>query len=338
MFELVKTLCALPGVSGREHRVAEAIEQIARPYAEDITRDALGNLIVRKKGRVTPQKPIMLAAHMDEVGFMVNHITKDGLIKVISVGTLYGQTLAGRMLWFPRTDIYGVLGQAPTHLRKKSDAVPTLDDMYIDIGAKDQQDAEQYVRLGDFAVFSTVTEDFGDDYIIGKALDDRMGCAILLKLLEQDLPVDVTFVFTVQEELGLRGAATSAFSVRPGTAIVVDVAFAADNGGFKDADRIACVGQGPLLSFADRVTVYDLELFETVCDLADKNQIPWQTKTRISGGTDAGAIHKAAAGAKVIGVSLAGRNTHTAASVLSKTDAQNALILLEKILEYLSHA
>lgn len=333
LFELTKMLCDLPGVAGREAQVGEAIAKIARQYTDDVTMDALGNVIARKKGKKTPDKPIMLAAHMDEVGFMVNGIGEDGLLRLVAVGGLYGQTLAGRVLYFPRTGVKGVLGKAPVHLTKDKDAVPDLDDLYVDIGAKDKEEAQKHIRLGDCAVFDAQAKDFGEDMLMGKALDDRLGCAILLMLMQKDLPVDVVFTFTVQEELGLRGAQTAAFAVRPGIGIVVDVAGAADNAGFMDTANIALCGKGPVISFADAATAYDIELFGRVCDAADKNGIPWQTKTRISGGTDAGAIHRAAEGARVIGVSVAGRNIHTAASAISKTDAQNAVVLIEKILE-----
>lgn len=338
MFELTKNLCGIAGVPGREAAVADEIEKVARQYSDDITRDAMGNLIVRKKGAKPTTAPVLLAAHMDEVGFMVSHITADGLLKLAALGGLYGQTLSGRMLWFPRSDVRGVLGKAPVHLRrgKEDTAVPSLDDLYVDIGAGCKEEAEKYIKLGDCAVFDAEARDFGDGLFMGKALDDRLGCALLLTLMARELPIDTMFAFTVQEELGLRGAQTAAFTVRPGIGIVVDVAGAADNAGFSGGDAIARVGKGPVVSFADRATIYDLELFEAVCEIADKNDIPWQTKTRLSGGTDAGAIHGTAQGARVIGISVAGRNIHTAASAVSKSDAEQALALVEKTLEYLA--
>lgn len=254
------------------------------------------------------------------------------------MGGLYGQTLSGRALWFPRSDIRGVLGKAPQHLIKDKDKekVPSLDDLYADIGASDQKEAEKYLRPGDYAVFDAETKDFGDDMLAGKALDDRLGCAVLLTLMRRQLPVDTVFAFTVQEELGLRGAKTAAFAVRPGVAVVIDIAGAADNAGFAGSDRIALAGKGPVVSFADKATYYDIDLFNAVCALADSAGIPWQTKTRLSGGTDAGAIHLAAEGARVIGISVAGRNIHTAASAVHKSDARQALALTKKVLEYLS--
>ncbi len=339
MFEVIKTLCDLPGVSGREDAVAEKIEELAKPYADEMHRDALGNLIVFKKGKKAPDKPVMLAAHMDEVGFLVGHITDKGFLKLVPVGGLYGQTLAGRVLLFPRAGIRGVLGKAPIHQRKGDEdkKVPKLDGLYVDIGAATKEEAEKHIRLGDMAVFDTELRRFGDDGIVGKAIDDRLGCALLLEAMKRDLPVDCSFAFTVQEEVGLRGALTAAYGVRPGCAVVVDCCGAADNAGFKDNDKIACSGKGPVVSFADRATLYDYELFDKVCALADENGIPWQTKTRLSGGTDAGAIHKTAAGARVIGISVASRNIHCAASTASLADAENAEKLIGKTLELLAN-
>ncbi|MEA5050174.1 MAG: M42 family peptidase [Oscillospiraceae bacterium] len=338
MFELIKTLCDLPGVTGRESAVADRIEALARPHADTIYRDALGNVIVFKKGAKTPDKPVMLAAHMDEVGFLVNYITESGFLRLLAAGGLYGQSLAGRTLYFPRAGLRGVLGKAPIHQRKGDEGkkIPKLDELYVDIGAASREEAEKYVRVGDTAVFDTQLRRFGDNGIVGKAIDDRLGCALLLETLETDLPVDCHFAFTVQEEVGLRGAQTAAFAVRPGAAVIVDCCGAADNAGFKDNDRIACSGAGPVISYADHATLYDEELFGKVCALADANGIPWQTKTRLSGGTDAGSIHKTAAGARVVGISVASRNIHCAASTASLEDAENAKKLIGKTLELLA--
>lgn len=339
MFEMIKILCDLNGVSGRESAVADTIEEIVKPFADNIYRDALGNLIVFKKGKTTPKEPIMLAAHMDEVGFLVSHITEKGLIKLINAGGIYGQSLSGRILFFPRTGIKGVLGKAPLHLRKDEDEkkVPKLDDMYVDIGALTKEEAEKYVRLGDVAAFDTTLRRFGDNGIVGKAIDDRLGCALLIELIKNELPVDCHFAFTVQEELGLRGAGTAAFAVRPKTAIIIDCCGAGDNGGFKENDVIAKSGGGVVISYADHATFYDYDLFEKVCEIADINKIKWQTKTRISGGTDAGSIYQTADGAKVIGLSVASRNIHTAASTASLTDAKDTLKLTKLVLEYLAN-
>lgn len=336
-FELLKTLCDLPGVSGREQAVADKIGALARQYTDDVWRDPLGNVIARRRGAKTPNKPILLAAHMDEVGFLVNYITEDGLLKIINVGGVYGQTLCGRQLVLPRTGACGVLGMAPPHLRKDREKVPKLEEMYLDIGARSREEAETLARLGDAVVFDETLHRLGDSAVTGKALDDRLGCAMLLELMAQnDLPCDLCFAFTVQEELGLRGAQTAAFAVRPAYAVILDVGGGADNAGFSAPDRIAAQGMGPIVSFADGATYYDAALYEAVTGLADKNGIPWQTKTRISGGTDAGAIQRAAGGARVVGLSVCGRNIHTASSSVNLADVDNTASLLRRTVEYLA--
>ncbi len=337
MADLIEMLCAQPGISGRESAVADAIEAVARRHTPDIYRDAIGNLIVRKRGAKPPAKPVMLAAHMDEVGFIVNYVTEEGLLKLIPAGGLYGQTLAGRTLWLPRPDVYGVLGFAPVHLRKDRESVPRLEDMYLDIGAGSREQAQAVVRLGDMVVFDSPLRPLGDSCVCGRALDDRLGCAMLLELMAGELPVDVFFAFTVQEELGLRGAQTAAYAVRPGTAVILDVGGGADNAGFSGADRIAVQGAGPILSYADGAAFYDAQLYDAAARLADERGIPWQTKTRLSGGTDAGAVQRAASGCRIVGISVTGRSIHTAASSVDMDDAKNALKLVRELLEYIAN-
>ena len=337
LFDLTKTLCDLPGTSGRERAVTDAIEKIVREYTSDITRDPLGNLIVRAKGARRSKKTIMLAAHTDEVGFMVSGIDDSGLLSLVGVGGLYGHTLAGCQLTLPRSGLHGVLGLAPIHLRKENhDAVPKLDSMYLDIGASSREQAEKYVRLGDCVVFDKQLCKMGDGYMLGKAIDDRLGCAIMLSLLKKGLPCDATLAFTVQEELGLRGARTAAFAIKPYTAIVLDVGGGADNAGFEGPAKIAMQDAGPIISFMDGATVYDAELYENAGRIADENGIPHQTKTRASGGTDAGAIHTTGCGARVLGLSVCGRNIHTEASSVSIADAENTLALTRLCMEYLA--
>ncbi len=335
-YTTLEKLCSLPGISGREDVVRDEIQRIASQYSDDIWRDAMGNLIVRKKGRKTPAAPLMIAAHMDEVGFMVNYVTQEGLLRVINVGGVYPQTLAGRTLYFPRSGLRGVLGHCPSHLRKESDEPPKLEDMYVDIGALSEQQALEHIRLGDAAVFDTEFSRMGDNKIAAKALDDRLGCALMLELMSEELPCDVCFAFTVQEELGLRGAKTAAFAVRPGCALILDVAGGADNAGFRGEQRICVQGEGPVISFMDGATIYDEKLFDALCSISRENGIPYQSKTRMSGGTDASSIHTAAAGARVAGISVSGRNIHTAISTVDTRDIDNARKLVKLATEYLA--
>lgn len=329
MIDTIKTLCTLPGVSGWEDAVRDYIRAQAEPYASKIRTDSMGNLIVEKKGAVTGKKTLMLAAHMDEVGLMVHSITDEGYLKFDTVGGIDRRVLVGKPVLVGEKRLPGVIGLKAYHLttaeeRKK---VPKLREFYIDIGAKDREEAQKYVTLGDAAVFDTDVLEFGHGFLKGKALDDRIGCAVMVELLREPLPMDCTFVFTVQEEVGTRGAFGAAFSVTPDLALVLEGTTAADLPDMEVRQRICSPGNGPVIPFMDGGTVYDRGLFELLRDLAEKAGIPWQTKEFISGGTDAAAIQRSKNGVRVGAISAAVRYLHTPSSVASIEDCQNILAL-----------
>ncbi len=208
--------------------------------------------------------------------------------------------------------------------RKK---VPKLEDYYIDIGAKDRESAEKLVEPGDCGVFVSDVVEFGDGMLKAKAIDDRVGCAVLVKLLEEDLPMDCTFVFTVQEEVGTRGAFGSAFSVTPEIALVLEGTTAADNPALDESLQMCWPGKGPVISWMDGGSIYDRELFELLRDLADRNGLPWQMKHYLAGGTDASAIQRTKAGVRVAGISAAVRYLHAPSSVANISDMEHMLTL-----------
>lgn len=223
-------LSALSGVSSWEDEVRDFLKAEAAPYAQEIRTDALGNLIVFKKGAKAAGNKLLLCAHMDEVGLMIRHITDDGYLKFDTVGSIDRRVLLGKPVLVGPDRLPGVIGLKAYHLvsRDEEKSVPKLNDYYIDIGAKNREEAEKLVSLGDVAVFTTQPELFGDGLLKGKALDDRIGCAVLLTLLKEELPMDCTFVFTAQEEVGTRGAFGAAFSVTPELALVIEGTTAAD--------------------------------------------------------------------------------------------------------------
>lgn len=214
MINTLKTLCALSGVSSFEDEVRDYIRQRVTPYATDLRVDAMGNLIVLKKGARATGNKLMLCAHMDEVGLIIKSITEDGYLKFGCVGGIDRRVLLGKQVALGEQKVTGVIGLKAIHMttaeeRKK---VPKLEEYYIDIGVKSREEAEKLVGIGDCGVFVSDVVEFGDGMLKAKAIDDRVGCAVLVKLLEEDLPMDCTFVFTVQEEVGTRGAFGSAFS------------------------------------------------------------------------------------------------------------------------------
>ena len=335
MKDTLLKLCSLSGVSGDEGEVREYIKKRVEPYADEITTDAMGNLIVYKKGAKTIDKTILLAAHMDEVGVIVTHITDEGYLKFSCVGGMDRRVLLGKSVYIGRNRVYGIIGLKAIHLTTKEErkSVPKVDSMYIDIGAKSKEEAEKLVSLGDTGAFDPKCFCMGDDLIKAKAVDDRVGCAAMIKLIESDLPLSCTFVFTVQEEVGTRGVFGAAFKVKPDVALVLEGTTAADIAGVKGSKRICSVGGGVVIPYMDRAAIYDRNMYSAITKLADEKGIKWQTKTYIAGGTDGSAIQRSRGGVKVAGLACAVRNIHSPASVLSISDAENMLKLAKEFLQ-----
>lgn len=330
---LLERLCRAHGISGFEGAVRDIIRKEAEPYAEKITVDALGNLIVTKRGASRAKVKLMLDAHMDEVGMIVTYITEEGLLKFSCVGGIDRRVLCGKHV-VVNEKIPGVIGARPIHLldggeREKS--VP-VEDLSIDIGASSREEAAEVVRLGDPVTFWSVF-DASHGMVKSKAIDDRAGCAILLDLIKKDLPYDMTFVFSVQEEIGLRGAQTAAYAVAPEAAIVVESTTAADIAGVEPGRQVCHVGKGPVVSFMDRGTIYDQGYFQTAFQTAQELQIPCQTKEAVAGGNNAGAIHKSRGGVRTVAVSLPCRYLHSAVGLISQADFHHAEALVEQLAE-----
>lgn len=338
LIDTLKELCALPGVSSHEDAVRDHICAQVSPYADSIRVDSMGNLIVEKKGAVPGNKKLMLAAHMDEVGLMVHTITDEGYLKFANVGGIDRRVLIGKRVLVGEKAIPGVIGLKAYHLTSAEEEkkVPKLKDFYIDIGAKDGEEAREYVSPGDVAVFDSDIVEFGHGLIKAKAIDDRIGCAVMVELLKEELPMDVTFAFTVQEEVGTRGAFGAAFSVTPDIALVLEGTTAADLPDMPDRQKVCGPGKGSVIPFMDGSTVYDRSLFELLRSLAVEHNIPWQTKEYISGGTDAGAIQRSKEGVRVAAISAAVRYLHTPSSVASLEDCNHILALARHFLQAVS--
>lgn len=334
MLEMIKELCILSGISGREGAVREYIIEKIKDYAE-YSIDPLGNLLVFKKGRNPAKNKVMLDAHMDEVGLIVTAITSEGYLRFAKVGGIDTRVMIGRPVKVGDKAVNGVIGIKPVHLVEKSAEadIPKADDLYIDIGAKSKEEAEEFVRLGDAAWFAGDFVQFGDGFIKSKALDDRVGCAILIKMIQSELEYDAWFSFSVQEEIGTRGAQTAAFTIEPDYAIVVETTTAADISGIKDEKRVCICGKGGTVSFMDRSTLYSRELFDKAFEVAEKNGIACQPKTLVAGGNDAGAIHKSRGGVKVLTVSVPCRYLHSPSCVIKYSDAEESLKLIKAMAE-----
>lgn len=333
MKELLKELCLADGVSGDESTVRELIISKIKDVCEYST-DNLGNLICFKKGRKTPDKKLMICAHMDEVGFIITNIRGDGTLGFANVGGIEPTVVIGRQVRVGKERISGVIGSTAVHnlnseQRKKA---PDTESLYIDIGADDRAEAEKYVSLGDCAYFDSEFTELGSHRIKSKALDDRAGCAMMIELLHEELEYDTYFVFNVQEEIGLRGAAASSYSVAPDYAIVLETTTAADIYGAAEDKKVCILGNGPVVSFMDRRTMYDKELFRLAFDIAEEQGLPCQTKTMIAGGNDAGAVHISGKGVRTMAVSLPCRYLHSPSSVIDTSDLENTYKLVKTLI------
>ena len=331
--ELLKKLSLAFGPSGFEDEVRELIEKEISPFISDISSDALGNLIaILPADKQTENAPtLMLSAHMDEVGFMITGFDENGFLRFDEVGGLNEKIVPGRHLTIYAKDekkISGVIGVKPTHLQEKDerDSVTSLSDMYIDIGAKDKTEAEGLVDIGDYAVFDSDFIIFGEDdnRVKCKALDDRLGCAILINLIKRLTRervlrnFNIAFCFTTREETGLSGALTAANRLSPEYAVIIETTAVADICNTPQHMKVAKLGQGGVISIADRSTVYDRH-FVNFC-FQYKDEIPMQLKEFVSGGNDASHIHRASVGCHVLALSAATRYLHSPSCVSDLRD------------------
>ena len=335
MLDLLKTLCAASGVSGDEGETREIIRAHAAEHSNDIFVDVMGNLIVKKSGKSRSDKTIMVCAHMDEVGVIVTSVTDDGFVKFACVGGIVRRVLLGKRVFFGKNRVPGVIGCRAIHQTSadEREKIPAIADLYIDIGASSREEAETLVSLGDTGTFDPQTLEFGDGAFAAKAIDDRLGCAVMLELLASELPVDVTFVFTVQEEVGARGAATASFAVAPDVALILESTTAADLPGVSEGKSVCKVGGGAVIPFMDGGTIYDKTLWNALTAAATKRGIKWQTKRYISGGTDAQVVQKSRAGVATLAISAPVRNLHSPLCVGKTADFEAVLECARLFLE-----
>lgn len=318
---MLKDLCLLNGTSGREEAVRNYIIEKIKDKCE-YSVDALGSVIAFKKGKKAPDKKVLVAAHTDEVGFIITNITDDGFLRFAPVGGIDAAVVLGRRVDI--NGIKGVVGAKAVHLlsddEKKNE--PAFDKLAIDIGAADKAEAEKAVSLGDCAYFASDYCEFGDGFIKSKALDDRIGCMLMIELINSDLEYDTYFCFNVQEEVGLRGSGCSAYAVKPDVAVILESTTAADIDGVTGGDKCCVLGKGPVVSFMDDRTIYDKQIFDLAFEVAKEYNIKIQPKTKIAGGNDAGAIQKSGAGCRVAAVSLPCRYIHSGSSVVKIADIE----------------
>lgn len=321
--KLLKLLTQAAGPSGNEEAIRAVIGREIEPYADEIYTDNLGNLIARKKGE-GPR--VMLDAHMDEIGVIVTFIEENGLLRFSNLGGLMLMSAISQRVRF----LNGTSGVV--YKEQNENKEPKLSDLYIDIGAKSREEAEEKVNVGDVACFEGTFEATGDR-VVSKALDDRVGCYVLIESMKalKNHPNDLYFVFSVSEELGLRGAKAAAFTVKPDFAVAVDVTRTGDlPGKQKMAVRL---GEGAAIKVKDNSVLCHPYIKDLMKETCKKENIPYQMEVLENGGTDTGAIHVSNGGVPSGCISIPTRYIHTPSEMVDKQDVNNAIKLLTKLLE-----
>lgn len=334
--KLLERLCNASGVSGDEGDVRKIVLEQVRPLADEVKVDALGNVLVTRHGKGTPEsgaRPrVMLAAHMDEVGLMITNDEGEGIFRFDLVGGIDTRVLAGKAVWVGAERLPGVIGAKPIHLTKSDELKSpiTLDTLRVDIGPGNNK-----VKVGDRVVFASPFTRLGPS-LRGKALDDRLGVATLIELLKHAPDnVDLLLAFTVQEEIGARGARVAAYYFKPDLAFAVDSTPAHDLPTWDDSENTQYntrLGAGPAIYIADAGTLSDPRLVRHLLQTAEALHIPCQVRQPGGGGTDASTIHKQLTGIPSVSVSIPGRHAHTPLLISRLDDWQNTLALLHAAL------
>jgi endoglucanase len=332
----LKKLSEAFGVSGHEGEVRAIILEEIRDRVDECRVDAMGNLIARRKARGSSTLRVMAAAHMDEVGLMVTQIEDAGLLRFAKVGGIDDRVLPARVVFVGDARVPGVISFKPVHLTEKGERDKVIDykQLTIDVGASSKGEAEKLVHRGDCAVFATdfIKIPSPDSWraIRGKALDDRVGCAILVELLKEKLPFELVAAFTVQEEVGLRGARVAAYAEDPDAAVVLECTAANEVPNRKDVSPSTRIGEGPAITIMDNSFFADPRLVEHFLSIAERKKIPVQIKQPNIGGTDAGAIQRSRRGVPAVTLAVPARYIHSPAAIMNEADFEHAQALVRE--------
>ena len=333
--ELMRELSLAPGISGNEEVIAGILERELKDVADDIEIDNMGNFIATKKGdKKAPS--IMLASHMDEIGLMVQFIDDKGFIKFAKIGGINDQMLMNQIVTIhtKNGEVTGVIGSKPPHVTTPEERKKVVEskEMFIDIGAKDKEDAQSIVEIGDAITFNSEFVEYPSGLIMGKALDNRVGCYVMCEVLKRvNTRATVYGVGTVQEEVGLKGAKTSAFKLNPDYAIALDVTLSGDHPGIKPEEAPVVAGKGPavvLIDASGRGIITLKTIKEMLITAGDENEIPYQLEVSDGGTTDGTAIHLTREGIPTGVLSVPTRYIHTPVSVCHKDDIESTIQLI----------
>lgn len=332
----LKELTLLRGVSGNEQAVRRALIAAAQPLCDKVSLDKMGNVVAYKKGTDSENYPhIMLAAHMDEVGLVVISITDDGMLRVRSVGGVDPRVVISKRVLVGEKAVPGVIGATAIHLQTAEDRqrVMQFDSIYVDIGAKSKDDGAKDCPPGSYITFDTPYREFGDGYVCAKALDDRVGCYTMLRILQDTYPGDVTCLFTSEEEVGCRGAMGGTYGVKADLSLVLEGTTCNDLGDVPDTLQVCKAGKGVAISFMDNASIAHRPLYRAMLKTAEDKQISYQIKTMVSGGNDGGAIQRAGGGAGVVVLSVPCRYIHSPSSVMKLSDVETQYQLTRAFLQ-----
>lgn len=330
MKQLLQTLTQIPAPSGREDELRAAVQKMIQPYADEVRVDALGNLIARKGKKAKDGKRVMLAAHLDEIGLIVSHVDARGFARISPLGGFAPHRKVGMRVRF-LNGARGIIGLEREAEQK--DRAPSMDRYYIDTGAASEKNCP--VKVGDVAVFDSEFQDLGDR-VIGRALDNRIGVALLVESLTRlkSGKNEVWYVFTVQEEVGARGAGPASYGIDPEIGLAVDVTIANDLPNTRQRNSIS-LGSGPAIKLKDAGVIADPRLVETMTRLAEKNRIPHQFEVVERIGTDARAMQMTGLGAQAGGIAIPLRYLHSPSEMVDMDDVNNAGRLLAALLREL---
>lgn len=340
--DLLRRLCETPGVPGHEHRVRDLITAEIKGLFDEVTTDPMGSMLCRRDAKQKDAPRIMLLCHMDEIGFLVSHITKEGFIYVQPVGGFDPRNLFSRrvLVCTDHGDFKGVMnpGGKPVHISSPEDRkkVPEVSEFFIDLGMGKK--THDVVQVGDFVVMDEPFLEMGDKFV-SKALDNRIACWLgieaIRKLGKKGRGAEIHVAFTCQEEVGLRGARTAAYAIKPDIGLGIDTTLACDTPGVPDKDATTQHGKGFGLHVRDSSFIADKALVADIEALAKKKKIPFQRTMLAAGGQDGAAAQQAAAGARAVGIVVGTRYIHTVTEMVEKGDLQAALdILVAYLSEY----
>ena len=339
LVETLEKLCNAHGVTGREEQVAALMEKFLKPYVDEVRQDKLGNVIGVKKGKKNAPK-VMLAAHMDEIGLLVKTISKEGFLQFAKIGGIDDRILLAQsvLVLAEKGPLRGIIGSKPPHIQKEEERkrIIPYDELFIDIGATSREEAQKMgVKVGDTIAFDAKFARIGKNIATGKALDDRIGCAIIIEALKRLEKTECTVyaVGTIEEEVGLRGASTSAFGICPDVGIALDVTVAGDTPGVKEVEAPVVTRKGPALTVADAGLIVPPKVLKLLVETAEENKIPYQLETGLAGSTDAARILLTREGVPSGVISIPTRYIHSPTSMLDLDDVEKAVRLLVAVLK-----